>query len=394
MSETNSERRVYLDHSASTPTDPRVLEAMWPYFREDYGNASSLHAFGRRANGAVETAREQVAAVLRCQPREIVFTSGGSEGDNLALRGAAQAGHWRPGARLLSTAIEHEAVRETLAEICATGGHEIELLPLAADGRVSPADFAAACDERATLASVIYASNEIGSIQPIAELAAIARQRGCLFHTDAVQAAGQLSLDVNELQIDMLSIAAHKFYGPKGVGALYIRAGTPLQAQLTGGAHEDNRRAGTLNTPGIVGLARALELADAERSAHNQRIVALRDRLIEGVLREIPGAMLSGHPRQRLPSHASFTFAGVDAQTLLMHLDLRGIAASSGSACKTGRADPSPVLLALGYDDERARSGLRLTLGRATSSADIDHTIAALREIMPQLATLRARATA
>ncbi len=392
MPNINDARHVYLDHSASTPTDPRVLDAMLPYFREDYGNASSMHAYGRRAEGAIEEARERVAAVLHCQPREIIFTSGGSESDNLALRGAALAADWKPGSRLLTTAIEHEAVRETLEKISASDGHECALLPLDGAGRLALDDFAASCDKRAALASIIYASNEIGSVQPIAALAGLARERGCLFHTDAVQAAGQLSLDVRELNVDMMSIAAHKFYGPKGVGALYIREGTPLRAHLTGGAHEGGRRAGTLNTPGIVGLARALELAETERAAHNQHLAAMRDRLIAGVLREIVGAELSGHPTERLPSHASFTFIGTDAQTLLMHLDLRGIAASSGSACKTGQAEPSVVLLALGYSQERARSGLRLTVGRKTTAADIDYTIAALREIMPRAVMAHAKA--
>lgn len=375
---------IYLDHSASTPTDPRVIEAMLPHFHENYGNSSSMHAFGRRAEGAVEEARERVAAILNCKPQEILFTSGGTESDNLALRGAALSQNWPRGARLLTTPIEHEAVLETLRELSQKGGHELQLLPLDASGMLSPADFAAACDERAVFASVIYASNEIGTVQPIAQLAALARERGCVFHTDAVQAAGQLSLDVNVLNVDLMSIAAHKFYGPKGVGALYCNEETSLQAHVTGGAHEAGRRAGTLNTPGIVGLAVALELAEECREIHNQHLMALRDRLIEGVLHEVPTARLSGHPSARLPSHASFTFAGVDAQTLLMHLDLKGIAASSGSACKTGQAEPSPVLLSLGIDPERTKSGLRLTVGRNTTITEIDCTIHALREIVSQ----------
>ncbi len=380
-------QRIYLDHSASTPTDPRVLEAMMPYFREDYGNASSMHSFGRQAEGAIEESRERVAAVLRCQPKEIIFTSGGSESDNLALRGVAQAANWPAGSRLLSTAIEHEAVQETLQHIAANGGYEYSRLPLEdRTGRLAPRTFAAACAEGAVLASVIYASNEVGSIQPIAELATLARECAVLFHSDAVQAAGQLSLDTQTIPLDLMSIAAHKFYGPKGVGALFCREGTPLAAHLTGGGHERGRRAGTQNTPGIVGLAHALELAEAERSIHNEHLRSLRDRLIAGVLREIPSATLSGHPSERLPSHASFTFPGIDAQTLLMHLDLRGFAASSGSACKTGQTEPSAVLMALGHDEESARSGLRLTLGRETSAAQIEATIGALREIVSSLA--------
>ena len=380
----NGERTsvIYLDHSASTPTDPSVIEAMLPHFHENYGNSSAMHAFGRRAEGAVEEARERVAAIFNCKPREILFTSGGTESDNLAIRGTALSENWPRGALLLTTPIEHEAVLETLRQLSQRGDQELQLLPLDSAGMLSAADFAAACDERAVFASVIYASNEIGTIQPIPELATLACERGCVFHTDAVQAAGQLSLDVQALNVDLMSIAAHKFYGPKGVGALYCNEAISLQAHVTGGAHEAGRRAGTLNTPGIVGLAAALELAEERREIHNRHLMALRDRLIEGILHEVPAARLSGHPADRLPSHASFTFAGVDAQTLLMHLDLKGIAASSGSACKTGEAEPSRVLLSLGIAAERAKSGLRLTVGRHTTIAEIDRTIRALREIV------------
>ena len=375
---------IYLDHSASTPTDPKVIEAMLPYFYDNFGNSSSMHAYGRRAEGAVEEARERVAAVFHCKPQEIIFTSGGSESDNLALRGTASASNWPAGSRLLTTPIEHEAVQETLEELSIQHDYELIKLPLDRDGHLSLADFATVCDEKTVLASIIYASNEIGSVQPISELAHISRERGCLFHTDAVQAAGQLPLDVTHLNVDLMSIAAHKFYGPKGVGALFCHEGIPLHAHLTGGAHEGGRRAGTLNTPGIVGLALALELAEERREIHNQNLTSMRDRLISGILSEIPGARLSGHSSDRLPSHASFTFAGLDAQTLLMHLDLKGIAASSGSACKTGQAEPSPVLISLGYDAERARSGLRLTVGRSTTTSDIDYTIKSLQEIASQ----------
>ena len=375
---------IYLDHSASTPTDPRVIEAMLPYFYDNFGNSSSMHAYGRRAEGAVEEARERVAAVFHCKPQEIIFTSGGSESNNLALRGTASALKWPAGSRLLTTPIEHEAVLETLEELSIRLDYELIKLPLDRDGRLRLEDFATVCDEKAVLASIIYASNEIGSLQPIAELAHISRERGCLFHTDAVQAAGQLPLDVTQLNVDLMSIAAHKFYGPKGVGALYCHEDIPLHAHLTGGAHEGGRRAGTLNTPGIVGLALALELAEERRETYNQHLTSMRDRLISGILSEIPSAQLSGHSSDRLPSHASFTFAGLDAQTLLMHLDLKGIAASSGSACKTGQAEPSPVLISLGYDTERARSGLRLTVGRSTTKSAIDYTIKSLQEIVSQ----------
>ena len=350
-----------------------------------------MHAHGRRAEGAVEEARERVAAIFHCKPQEVIFTSGGSESDNLALRGTAAAMNWPAGSRLLTTPIEHEAVLETLEELSVRKEYELIRLPLDRDGRLSQGDFASACEDHTVLASIIYASNEIGSVQPISELAEISGERGCLFHTDAVQAAGQLPLDVTQLNVDLMSIAAHKFYGPKGVGALYCHERIPLRAHLTGGSHEGGRRAGTLNTPGIVGLALALELAEERRQVHNQHLASMRDRLITGVLIEIPGAQLSGHPADRLPSHASFTFTGVAAQTLLMHLDLKGIAASSGSACKTGQAEPSPALTSLGYDAERASSGLRFTVGRSTTDTDIDYTIQSLREIISQVVKPRVR---
>ena len=345
----DTKRDIYLDYSASTPVDRRVLEAMMPYFSEVYGNPTSAHRQGRAAERAIEDARERVAAILNCQPSEIIFTSGGSESDNLAIRGAAMRArlHKTP-TRLITSPVEHSAVTNTIRQLSDSLGFESVIVPVDRFGRVDEEAFDAACAAGAAIASIIYANNEVGSINDLPALSAIARAHGALFHTDAVQAGGQLTLDVERLGVDMLSLSAHKFYGPKGVGILYVRRGIDLIPAQTGGSHEDSRRAGTHNTPFIIGLARALELAHEENAQRMAHFRAMRDRLIEGVLQWAPGAALSGHPTQRLPSHASFIFAGIDANALLMHLDMHGIAASSGSACKTGNPEPSELLLAIG----------------------------------------------
>lgn len=374
-------RLVYLDHSATTPTDPRVLEAMLPYFGEVYGNALSAHQFGRKAEQAIETARLTIAKILNCKPTEIIFTSGGSESDNLAIRGAAwaakQAGK---GNHLITTPIEHSAIGKTMQQMAHVMGFEQTVIPVSKQGLVNCSDFAAAITPKTTFASIMYVNNEVGTLQPIAELAAIARQHGVLFHTDGVQAAGQLTLDVQKLGVDMLSLSAHKFYGPKGVGALYVCEGIELLASQSGGSHENGRRAGTHNTPLIVGMAKALELAYHERETRIAHYQQLRDRLVQGILERVPQAELSGHPEQRLPSHASFVMHGIDANQLLIHLDLKGVAASSTSACKTGNPEPSGVLLALGYDREAALGSLRLSVGKDTTFEDIEYAIDAIAE--------------
>ncbi|MGQ9887014.1 MAG: cysteine desulfurase family protein [Aggregatilineales bacterium] len=381
-----AQRVVYLDHSATTPVDPRVVEAMMPYFTEVYGNPSSAHSFGRKAERAVEDARETIARVLNCHPSEIVFTSGGSEGDNLALRGAAwQARREGRGAHLLTPPIEHSAVTRTAQQLAEVMGFRHTLLPVDAFGIVHPADLEAACEPDTVLASVMYANNEVGTVEPIQALADAARNKGVLFHTDAVQAAGQLPLDVQALGVDLLSISAHKFYGPKGVGALYCRRGVELVPSQSGGSHEDGRRAGTHSTPLIVGMARALEIAYEEFDENVRHYTAMRDLLIDGVLRRAPNARLTGHPQQRLASHASFVFEGVDSSRLIMHLDMRGIAASGGSACKTGAPEPSGVLLAMGYSPHEAIGSLRLTVGRQTTEADVEYTVSALAEVLEKL---------
>lgn len=379
-------RSVYLDHSATTPTDPRVIETMLPFFGEIYGNPASAHGFGRKAEQAVEDARETMARLLNCKPSEIVFTSGGSESDNLALRGAGMTARQQGrGSHLVTTPIEHNAVGKTVAQMADALNFETTLLPVDAVGMVDVEDFASALRPDTAVASVIYANNEVGTIEPIPLLAAQAKARGVLFHTDAVQAAGQLTLDVQRLGVDLLSLSAHKFYGPKGVGALYMRDGIDLLPSQTGGSHEEGRRAGTLNTPAIVGMAKALELAYDEIEAYTAHYQTMRDQLIDGVLSRVPGAQLTGHPEQRLPSHASFVFDGIDGNLLIVYLDVRGVAASSASACKTGNPEPSSVLLALGYEPEIATSSLRLTVGRQTTSEDVEFAIGALAESVEKL---------
>jgi cysteine desulfurase len=365
--------KTYLDYAATTPVDRSVLEAMLPYFSQIFGNPSSVHTFGQQAEAALETARERVAGVLNGRPEEIVFTSCGSESDNLALRGAALAARQQRGANhLLISPVEHHAVSRTAEQLAALEGFELEYLPVDETGRVSPAQIAARLRPETALVSVIYANNEIGTLNPVAEIGALCRASGIPFHTDAVQAAAYLPVDVQALQVDLLSLGAHKFYGPKGVGALYVRRGTPLLPAQTGGGQEAGRRAGTHNIPYIVGLAEALHLAQTEREARAARLRPLRDRLIGQVLEEIPEARLTGHPVQRLPNHASFAFAGVDGNALLMMLDVEGYACSSGSACKTGDPEPSEVLLALGLPRAWALGSLRLTLGASTTPEEVE----------------------
>ena len=378
---------IYMDYAATTPVDPRVLEAMLPYFNERFGNPSSIHRFGREASRAIEAARETISGILRCKPSEIVFTSCGTESDNLALRGAALA--FGDGRRhLVISPVEHHAVGRTAEIIHDHLGFELTVVPVDAYGLVNPADVADAIRDDTALVSIMYANNEVGTIQPIAEIAAVARARGVLFHTDAVQAAGQLPLDVQALGVDMLALSAHKFYGPKGVGALYVREGIALVPSQSGGGQEQGRRAGTSNVAFIVGMAKAIELAYAEVEAHVARYRRLRDRLIEGVLARVPDARLTGHPEKRLPNNASFALRGVDGNALLMHLDLKGVAASSGSACLVGTPEPSEVLLAMGLPREWALGGLRLTVGRHTTDADVETVLEVLPDAVERVRTL------
>jgi len=381
-------RLIYLDHAATTPLDPRVLEAMLPFLSGMSGNASSIHQVGRAALQALDDAREQVALVLGCQPKEIVFTSGGSESINLALKGVAMALRAQGKNHLISSTIEHHAVLHALDYLVEYEGFTVTLLPVDRNGRVNPADLSTALRPETALVSVMYANNETGVVQPIADLAAICRERGVLFHTDAVQAPGQLPLDVNALGVDLLSLTAHKFYGPQGVGLLYLRRGTPLVPQINGGAQERRRRAGTENIAGIVGLAKALTIAESERTTHASRLRALSERLIDGVLTRIPQSWLNGDRESRLPSIVNLGFACIETESLLLLLDQRGICASSGSACTSGSLEPSHVLLAMGLSPEEANGSIRFSLGKQTTDEQIDIVLDLLPDLVAQLRTV------
>lgn len=385
-----AERSIYLDYAATTPVDAQVVAAMLPYFSEAFGNPSSIHQAGRAALEALDDARETVARALGASRKEIIFTGGGSEADNLAIKGVAlaqrQAGH---GAHLITSAIEHHAVLHAF-EYLEAFGFETTVLPVDSGGLVSPDDLRAAIRPDTVLVSLMYANNEIGTIQPLAEFGAICRARGVPLHTDAVQAAGSLDLNVDALNVDLLTLAAHKFYGPKGVGALYVRRGTPLLPQLNGGGQERRRRAGTENVAGIVGMATALELALARRAEHVAQCTALRDRLIAGVLERVPYSSLNGHPTQRLPNNANLAFEFVEGESVLLLLDQQGIAASSGSACSSGSLEASHVLTALGIAYERAIGSVRFTLGKSTTEADIDFVLDTLPGLIERLRSVSA----
>lgn len=376
-----SERRIYMDNAATTATRPEVLEAMLPYFTQNYGNPSSIHAFGRDARRALENARKQVAAALNCEPREVYFTAGGSESDNWAIRCALQN---KQGKHIITSAIEHHAVLHT-CEYMEKQGYEVTYLPVDEYGIVSVEDVKKAIRPDTALITIMAANNEIGTIQPIAEIGKIAKEAGILFHTDAVQAIGAISVDVKEWNVDMLSLSGHKFHAPKGVGALYIRKGIRITNLIYGGAQERGLRAGTENLPGIVGLGKAIELAVAELPEYAEKMTKLRDKLIDGILANITDVQLNGHRTQRLPGNVNVSVRYVEGEALLMRLDLAGIAASSGSACTSGSLDPSHVLLAIGLPHEIAHGSLRLSLGRETTEADIDYVIETLPNIVNTL---------
>lgn len=374
--------RIYLDHAATTPVDPAVAQAMQPYLDAVFGNPSAVYRDGQAAQAGVEEARRQVAALLKAEPASIFFTSGGSESDNWAIKGTAFALRAR-GRHLITTAIEHPAVLGTCAflERC---GFEITYLPVDSVGLVDPKALKAAIQDDTILVSVMAANNEIGTVEPIAELAAVAHAAGVRFHTDAVQACGNVSMDVRALDVDLLSLSGHKFYGPKGVGALYVRPGCKLEPLIHGGEQERGRRAGTENTAAIVGIGAAAKLAAADQAAGARREAALRDALIAG-LTAIPGVRLTGHPERRLPGNASFCFDDLRSEALLTALDLAGIEASGGSACTAGSLSPSHVLTAIGVPENRARNALRLTLGRGTTAKQIEQTVTAVRRIVERL---------
>lgn len=373
---------VYLDYAATTPVDPRVLAAMLPYFSERWGNASSMHAFGQDARAAVDRARGEVAALLGARPGEIVFTGGATEADNLAVLGIARAAG-RPGGHVVTSAIEHHAVLEA-CQALRQNGFEVTEVPVGASGIVDPDDVRRAVRPDTVLISIMAANNEIGTLQPLPEIGTVARERGVPFHSDATQWAGALPSRVDDLRVDLLSLSGHKRYGPKGVGALYVRTGTPLAPLQRGGGHERGRRGGTENVPGIVGLGAALRIAGDTMEAEAARLTALRDRLIHGAL-GIPGVTLNGDPARRLPNNVNLSVEGTDGQSLVIGLDLRGVAVSAGAACSSGTIEASHVLTALGLPAERALSAIRLTLGRPTEAAEVEEALEALRAVVTQV---------
>ena len=375
---------VYLDHAATTAVDPRVVEAMLPYWGEKYGNPSSFCRLSDPSRVAMSESRTTVAEILGAGPTEIIFTSCGTESDNMALRGVAFANRGR-GRHIITIPIEHHAVGNTCAQLEREFGFKITYVPVDRWGLVDPDDIARAITDETVLISVMYANNEVGTIELIAEIGKIAHAKGVFFHTDAVQAGGSLPLNVDDLHVDLLSLSGHKFYAPKGVGVLYIRQGTKLLPTQTGGGQERHLRAGTENVPYIVGLATALKLAYDGLGSETARLTALRDRMIRGVLQNIPDAYLTGHPTQRLPNSASFVFRGIEGESILLQLDLAGVAASSGSACTAGEEGASHVLTGMGIETSLARGSLRLTLGRENTESDVDYVLSVLPGIVRNL---------
>ena len=378
--------QIYLDYASTTPTDKRVVEAMQPYFGEVFGNPSSIHAFGQEARAAVEGARTRIASFLGADPAEIVFTSGGTESDNFAIKGVAYANRAK-GNHIITSAIEHHAVLET-CRFLEREGFQVTYLPVDGEGMVDPAVLAGAITPRTVLVSIMHANNEIGTIQPVAEIGRIAHERGILFHTDAVQTFGHLPYTIRELDCDLLSISAHKLYGPKGVGLLYIRKGTRIVPHMNGGEQESGRRASTLNVPGIVGFGKAVELAGAELAEEAARLTSLRDRLIRGLFDRLGGIRLNGHPTLRLPNNINISVERVDGEGMVLSLDMLGIAATTGSACSSSSLEPSHVLAAIGIPQDPPHGSLRMSLGRYTKESDVDAVLETLPQVVGRLRAL------
>ena len=383
-------KRIYLDYAATTPMHPEVMEAMLPYFSDSFGNPSSIHSFGQEAKEAIESARDKVATLIGARSEEIVFTSGGTEADNFALKGIACANR-NKGSHIITSSIEHHAVMETCKSL-EKWGITVTYLPVDEHGLVDPDDVKKAITDKTILVSIMHASNEVGTIEPIAEISKIVKEVGIYFHTDAVQTVGHIAVDVNELGVDLLSVSGHKLYGPKGIGALYIRKGTKLLSFMHGGEQERKRRAGTNNVPGIVGLGKAAGVTQQEMHEEARRLTRLRDKLIQGLLHRIDHTHLNGHPLKRLPNNVNVSIDFVEGESMCLNLDLEGIGTSTGSACTSSSLEPSHVLLALGLSPEQAHSSLRLTLGRWTTEEEIDrvlevlpHIIAKLRAMSPLL---------
>ncbi len=376
-------RRVYMDHAATTYVNKDVLEAMLPFYTELFGNPSSVHQFGREVKKHIDKAREQVAKAIGALPEEIYFTAGGSEADNWAIKGIAYANR-NKGNHIITTQIEHPGLLES-CRFLEKEGFEITYLPVDQFGMISVGDVENAITEKTVLISVMYANNEIGTVQPIQEVAKLAKDKKIVFHTDAVQAVGSIDINVKEQGIDLLSLSAHKFYGPKGVGALYVRKGVKLTNLIHGGHQERSRRAGTENVAGIIGLGKAIELAASRLEENSKRIKGLSDKLITGVMEKVPYTRLNGHPDNRLPGNTSFCFEFIEGESLLLNLDIKGIAGSSGSACSSGSLDPSHVLLAIGLPHEIAHGSLRLSLGDINTEEDVDYVLEVLPPIVDRL---------
>jgi len=379
--------RAYFDHNATTPIAPAVVEEMTRVLKDEFGNASSIHFFGQRAKGILDDARSSVAALIGGDPSEVVFTSGGTEADNFAIRGVAEALEPTGKRHLIATAIEHEAVLNTFKAL-ARRGWTTTLLPVDQSGIVAPAALEQALTDKTALVSVMHANNEIGTIQPVADLAKIAHARGAIFHTDAVQSVAKIAVDVRALGVDLLSLSAHKFNGPKGAGALWIKRGTRVTAILTGGKHERNRRAGTENVPAVAGLGVAATLASKKMAAEGDRVAALRDRLENEILAKIPGTAVNGDRRLRVPNTTNISFDGIEAESLLIALDLEGVAVSTGSACSSGTLEPSHVLRAMGLPTHRTQNSIRLSLGAGNTDAEVDYLVAKLPKVVEKLRTV------
>ncbi|MDT8901037.1 cysteine desulfurase NifS [Anaeroselena agilis] len=376
-------KRIYFDHSATTPVDKEAAAAVLEYMTEKFGNASSIHSFGREARKAVDEAREKVAKLIGATANEIFFTSGGTEADNLAIKGVAFANR-KKGNHIITSAIEHHAVLHT-CEYLEKHGFTVTYLPVDEYGMVSVEELQKAITDKTILISIMMANNEVGTIQPVQEIGRIAREKGIYFHTDAVQAVGNYPINVQEMNIDMLALSGHKFHAPKGIGALYIRKGVRIEAVQHGGGHERNMRAGTENVPGIVGLGKAAEIAKRDMAQKVTYLAKLRDRIINEVMTKVPHVKLNGHPTERLPGNVNFSFLFIEGESLLLNLDLKGIAASSGSACTSGSLDPSHVLLAMGLTHEVAHGSLRVTLGRGNTAEEVEYFLQVLPEIIDRL---------
>ncbi|AEG18019.1 Cysteine desulfurase [Methanobacterium paludis] len=371
---------IYMDHSATAPVDPAVFEAMKPYFIDSFGNASTLYSLGREGRRAMESARKQVASIINADPKEIIFTSGGTESDNIAIKGTAYRLK-NKGNHIITSNIEHPAVTET-CKYLAKHGFDVTYVPVDNDGIIKASDVEDAITDKTILITIMHANNEIGTIQPIAEIGQIAHEKGIYFHTDAVQSVGKIPVDVNELNVDMLSLSSHKLYGPKGIGALYIKKGVRLEPILHGGGHERGLRPGTENVPGIVGLGKACEISQENLEKEMQELTRLRDKLIKAVLEENEEAYLNGHPTQRLPGNVNFRFTGIEGESLILHLDSKGIAASTGSACSSTKLEPSQVLMAIGLKEVEAHGSLRISLGRDNTEEQIDYVIKSIKEVV------------